>query len=476
MSEKFNFDYKKLHPFKWYILENFPFLEDSIDTLTNYQLFCKLGEMYNKEVDSINTLGIQVEGLTDWFDNLDVQDEINNKLDEMATDGTLENIINQQIFSDLNDAITNVQNNVDTVQENVDTLKRNAIYIGNSYCDGVGSSSGSSGLFNLTKGMFNKAYSKTSGGIGFLSYTDHSTTFQTMLENAINDSNINNSEITDIIVVSAWGDTRALHESTTWSTFRANLQTAIISFVTTAKNNFTNIKKISCVLAESQGVKHINDQSIYDDAFWVHNSFKELAPKNGMEYMGWIGFNLWLQTNYFSNDNYHPADSGYKYLSTLFKTAYSGNIEYVPYIQSWGSRAVDITEGSTCAGTSVLLPDHADLYISSLTLAAGSTPGHGATCSLFDFANTNWSLPMPAGESSEFYLASGLNCTTQGLSDSAYNPINNYNAKVLLRRSTNSVDSTMLKLQTFGTSKTVSGQVNSIIIPYHFGWNLSRKM
>lgn len=93
MNEKRNFDYKRLHPFKWYILENFPFLEDSIDVPTNYQLFCKLGEMYNKEIDTINTLGIQVEGITDWFDNLDVQDEVNNKLDEMAESGELEEII-----------------------------------------------------------------------------------------------------------------------------------------------------------------------------------------------------------------------------------------------------------------------------------------------------------------------------------------------------------------------------------------------
>ena len=92
-KEDINFNYKRLHPFKWFILENYPFLEDSIDVLTNYQLFCKLGEMYNKEIDAINMLGIQVEGITDWFDDLDVQEEINNKLDEMTLDGTLENII-----------------------------------------------------------------------------------------------------------------------------------------------------------------------------------------------------------------------------------------------------------------------------------------------------------------------------------------------------------------------------------------------
>ena len=97
MNEKKNFDYKRLHPFKWYILENFPFLEDSIDVLTNYQLFCKLGEMYNKEIDAINTLGVQVEGITDWFDDLDVQEEVDKKLDEMAESGELAEIIAQYI-------------------------------------------------------------------------------------------------------------------------------------------------------------------------------------------------------------------------------------------------------------------------------------------------------------------------------------------------------------------------------------------
>lgn len=107
MSE-INFEYKKLHPFKWFILENFPFLEDSLDVLTNYQLFCKLGEEININRDNINTLGEQVETLTDafnalhdyvdtYFENLDVQEEINNKLDELVEDGTLENLIGAYI-------------------------------------------------------------------------------------------------------------------------------------------------------------------------------------------------------------------------------------------------------------------------------------------------------------------------------------------------------------------------------------------
>lgn len=91
------FDYKNLTPFKWFVLENFPFIEADFDSLTNWGLFCKLGKEINKIINSTNTLGIQVESLTDYvknyFDNLDVQEEINNKLDEMVESGELEDLI-----------------------------------------------------------------------------------------------------------------------------------------------------------------------------------------------------------------------------------------------------------------------------------------------------------------------------------------------------------------------------------------------
>ena len=104
MSEKINFDYNKMTPFKWFIIENYPFLEDSIDALDNYQLFCKLGDEINKNRDAINEIGLNAEALTEgynslvdyvnnYFNNLDVQNEINNKLDQMAEAGTLEEII-----------------------------------------------------------------------------------------------------------------------------------------------------------------------------------------------------------------------------------------------------------------------------------------------------------------------------------------------------------------------------------------------
>ena len=97
-------NYKPLPPFKGWVIENFPFIEADFDAITNYELICKITgylndvianenlteEVVNNCIDAFNTLKNYVD---DYFDNLDVQEEINNKLDQMATDGSLTNLI-----------------------------------------------------------------------------------------------------------------------------------------------------------------------------------------------------------------------------------------------------------------------------------------------------------------------------------------------------------------------------------------------
>lgn len=118
------FEFKNLTPFKWFVLENFPFIEADFDALTEWQLFCKLGKEMNKIINSENTLGTQLENVTNafialqnyvnnYFDNLDLQEEVNNKLNDMVADGSLQNIIsvyvNENIiktFNTYNDFIT----------------------------------------------------------------------------------------------------------------------------------------------------------------------------------------------------------------------------------------------------------------------------------------------------------------------------------------------------------------------------------
>ena len=95
-----------LPPFKFFMLENFPFIEADFDALTNYELLCKVVEYINKIGKQNNELVTEFnklyEYVKNYFDNLDVTEDINNKLDEMASDGTLADIINKKLLSQLN--------------------------------------------------------------------------------------------------------------------------------------------------------------------------------------------------------------------------------------------------------------------------------------------------------------------------------------------------------------------------------------
>lgn len=125
-----NFDYKNMTPFKWFVLENFPFIENDFDAINNYHLFSKVVEYLNKMKDNVNLTGEQMENVTNamielqnyvnnYFENLDVQEEVNNKLDEMTESGELAEIINQEIFNDLYENVNNNTNDIEILKEKI---------------------------------------------------------------------------------------------------------------------------------------------------------------------------------------------------------------------------------------------------------------------------------------------------------------------------------------------------------------------
>lgn len=87
-------------------LTNFPFIEDDFDALTNYELLCKVVEYLNKVIandnkqnENIEELALALNQLKYELDHLDLQDEVNNRLDEMAEDGELAEIISEFLNS-----------------------------------------------------------------------------------------------------------------------------------------------------------------------------------------------------------------------------------------------------------------------------------------------------------------------------------------------------------------------------------------
>lgn len=97
-------EYKDLHPFRLWCQKVLPLVYD--DSLSYYELLCKVIDYLNKTMKDVETLYGDVTNLheayvklqnyvNNYFSTLDVQQEINNKLDEMAKTGELAELFNK---------------------------------------------------------------------------------------------------------------------------------------------------------------------------------------------------------------------------------------------------------------------------------------------------------------------------------------------------------------------------------------------
>lgn len=121
--------------FKSWCLENFPFIEDDFDALTNYDLLCKLkayitkigndvanlNDEYNHVVESVDKIYNYVqEYLTDVDELKEGLYDVNERIDLLISDynnrfntinnrfDTMEAVIND-FYNDLNNKITNIE-------------------------------------------------------------------------------------------------------------------------------------------------------------------------------------------------------------------------------------------------------------------------------------------------------------------------------------------------------------------------------
>lgn len=121
-------DMKNLTSFKLCVLQNFPFIEADFDAVTNYQLLCKVVEYLNKVIDNHNKQNDNINKQNDnirqleknfialynyvnnYFNNLDVQEEINTKIDELIASGEfnsfLSGIYTPEMFGAKGDGVT----------------------------------------------------------------------------------------------------------------------------------------------------------------------------------------------------------------------------------------------------------------------------------------------------------------------------------------------------------------------------------
>lgn len=102
-------EYSGVRPFRFWCQKVLPLVYD--DSLSYYEMLCKVKDYLNNVIEDVSAVEGNVTDLLNayqqletyvntYFDSLDISEEIDTKLDTMATDGTLSNLI-EPIASDI---------------------------------------------------------------------------------------------------------------------------------------------------------------------------------------------------------------------------------------------------------------------------------------------------------------------------------------------------------------------------------------
>ena len=124
----------KVDSFRFWCQKVLPLVYD--DSLSYYELLCKVVNYLNNTIADVNTLGTDVDNLNraynelqryvnNYFSTLDVQEEINNKLDVMAQDGSLSALI-QPLFdtykTEINNEVNQQNNKIGVLENRMNTF------------------------------------------------------------------------------------------------------------------------------------------------------------------------------------------------------------------------------------------------------------------------------------------------------------------------------------------------------------------
>lgn len=255
-------------------------------------------ELLNKVVEKLNAIGITVNELIDYvntyFDSKDWQQMVNNKLDSMVSDGTLDNIINQKIFGELN-------GNVNMLLDNRKNFRNCKILcIGDSFGRGV--YDGSEHLENSWPTRLGEyasgsiIYNYCQSNAGFLALDKG---FLKQLVNAKNDGH------DDAHIILIEGGQNDGYVDTT------NLFNAVVECINYAKQNFPNA--VIYLIAANTGTDKRITRSKRHDVWEIMQSASN-----------WMGVTFWMANIYvwnindtLSGDGIHLNQFGYQMLASV---------------------------------------------------------------------------------------------------------------------------------------------------------------
>lgn len=213
-----NNEIKTISPFKNFCVTVGNLPTSYLESMSYYEMLCWLCKYLENTINpAINNNAEALKELQDYvvnyFDNLNVQDEINNKLDEMADDGTLAQIINVEMIGSLSNLTTSDKTNVVSAINEVDSnIKQLNFSIFNDFTvkPEIGSATidyGTASGLNIASNS-DGSIAKIYGSLTFSNIShDGNTTYTTGVTQLRPTTNIN----IDPIGIRTWYDQNGLH-------------------------------------------------------------------------------------------------------------------------------------------------------------------------------------------------------------------------------------------------------------------------
>lgn len=364
MSEDSNIEKApNVPPFVRFVASSIPCVFD--DSLSYYEALCALWKWLQDNVvtvinnnatvtenyiedtdDKISELTHFTEEIKNYvdnyFNNLDVQSEINNKLDAMVLDGTMDTIINQEIFGQINSDIADMKIDIQDLQTEVSGANDKVLFIGDSYLVGYNGSTNvnSWGYYFKQAAGLDNTNSKilAESGAGFVKEGGQDHTFLTLLQ--ANIDNITNKDDYKNIIVGA-GPNDQSHATV------AELTTAIGNFATYAKEQFPNAKIYVGVIG---GIKNVGTSTLASrEKIWsITNQAVKASAQYGVNYLSGVNQVAHDYTNYGS-DGIHFSQDGYQKLGYAMYESWS-NGNYNHYVTEV-TETIPIADGDVGTGS-----------------------------------------------------------------------------------------------------------------------------
>lgn len=293
-------NYKELKPFRFWCQKVLPLTYD--DSLSYYELLCKVVDYLNHTMEDVTVLHDYVQH---YFDNLDVQDEINRKLDELAESGGLGKL-SEYIDRKDNEVRTELLNQILTRKPN--NKNRKIIAIGDSYAEGYTPDGNVRGWSDYLAGFLGCDVTRIHrGGSGFLV----GTTFLDLLKGFTGDK----KSITDIVVCGGYNDQYLYGEQ---------LRNAIDAFCNYCKANFPNANIYIgcvgwCVTGKTTGT-HARASSVHCRATYL--DYNLACISNGGYPIVYAPY--WALNRFFSSDFVHPNGNGNYQIALIVSCALNG--------------------------------------------------------------------------------------------------------------------------------------------------------